>query len=400
MSSSNSEAPLTAPPTAISDRESQLDPFDWYAEMRQNNPVRYDERRQTWDVFRYEEVDRVLRDHETFSSDLTTATVQPRGRDDDSGVLTMLRADPPEHGRLREFVNERFQPGAIRTNRVRIEELTAKQLAQIEDNDRIDVVSDLAYPLPVSVIAELLGIPIDRRDQFKQWSDAIVARAPEDTDAHTAVQQRRSDAWTEMRTYFSKLIEERKNGTRDDLITLAATATELDRDETIGFCILLLIAGNVTTTNLITNAVWCFEEHDVTERIRAGEIDRAQAIEEVLRYRSPVQMVRRVATEDVELGGRQITAGERVTPWVGSANRDPEMFDAPAAFRPERRPNPHLAFGRGIHFCLGAPLARVEADVVLGALLDRFSTIEPDLTDRTPRPTFHGLMTLPCAVER
>ncbi|UPM41742.1 cytochrome P450 [Halocatena salina] len=399
MSSSNSEVPLTAPPVPIRDRESQLDPFDWYAEMRQDDPVRYDERRQTWDVFRYEEVDRVLRDHETFSSDLTTADIQPpRVGDDDSGFRTMLRADPPDHGRLREFVNERFQPGTIRQNRARIEELTVKQLDQLEDERRIDVVSDLADPLPVSVIAELLGIPTDRREQFKEWSDALVTPDAEDTEQ--AHETQRQDAWTEMQTYFSELIDERENGGGDDLITLAATARELDREETIGFCILLLIAGNVTTTNLITNAVWCFEEHDVTERVRSGEIDRTQAIEEVLRYRSPVQMVRRVATEDVKLGGRRITAGERVTPWIGSANRDPTMFDAPEAFRPERQPNPHLAFGRGIHYCLGAPLARIEADVALGELLDRFSTIEPDLTDRTPRPTFHGLTALPCAVGR
>ena len=164
---------------------------------------------------------------------------------------------------------------------------------------------------------------------------------------------------------------------------------------------LLLIAGNITTTNLVTNAVWCFDEHGVTDAVRTGDIDRKQAIEEVLRYRSPVQSLRRVATRDVELGGKTIEKGDLVTAWIGSANRDPDVFDAPDEFRPERSPNRHIAFGKGIHYCLGAPLARVEADVALKALLEQFDTIEPTEIDKKPVPSqvLYGLETLPCRVQ-
>ncbi len=399
MSSTDPDRSFRRPPSALLDRERRLEPFDWYAEMRAENPVRYDEERRTWDLFRYDAVNRVLTDHETFTSDIERANVDLPDEDRPIG-RTMIGADPPEHQRLRGFVNERFQPGTMREYRPRIEAIAAEFVDELDGSDRIDFVSEFAFPFPVTVIAELLGIPAERRDQFKSWSDALVARPTEGTDsAIEETQKQRGRARDEMREYFAELVEERADGDGDDLITLAATTDALSPDEKVSFCILLLVAGNVTTTNLLTNAIRCFDDEGVADAIRSGEIDRTRAIEEVLRYRSPVQALRRVATEDVEIDGHLIEAGQLVSPWVGSANRDPELFDAPDEFRPERSPNPHIAFGKGIHYCLGAPLARIEADVALGALLDRFEVVEPLDVEQTPLATFHGVKSLPCRLE-
>ena len=201
-----------------------------------------------------------------------------------------------------------------------------------------------------------------------------------------------------MGRYFAKLLEERQGGDGDDLVTLAANAVELSRGEKVGFCILLLLAGNITTTNLLTNTIWSFEEGGITNDVRTERIDHKQAIEEALRYRSPIQSLKWIATEDVELNGQQIQAGDVLTLWLGAANRDPEVFDAPDEFRPERGPNRHIAFGTGVHFCLGAHLARMEADVALGQLFERFDRLDADLSDPRPLSSLYGLESLPCEV--
>ncbi|WP_231186495.1 cytochrome P450 [Haladaptatus sp. DYF46] len=385
-------------PTAIRGRAGQLEPFEWYAEMRRESPVHFDEQRQRWDLFGYEEADRVLTDHEAFTANRTGSE---RTADSDSAMVqTMIMVDPPGHDRLRGFANERFQPGTLREYRPRIEELTEEVLDQVDGEDRFDFVDEFAIRLPITIIAELLGIPVERRDEFKEWSDALVAR-PEDGSESSIKRSQERTQWAQqqMGQYFSQLLEERQDGNGNDLITLAATTEELSRGEQIGFCILLLVAGNITTTNLLTNALWCFEERGITDAIRTGEIGRKQAIEEVLRYRSPIQSLDRVALEDVELNGRQIREGDVVTAWLGAANRDPERFDAPEEFRPERSPNRHIAFGKGVHYCLGAPLARIEADVAFEVLLDRFETIEADLTDLRPLRSLYGLESLTCTYE-
>ncbi|WP_408956708.1 cytochrome P450 [Natrinema sp. 74] len=399
MSTDDSAVEMRQPPEAIRSREGQLDPFEWYAKMRQEAPVHFDEQRQTWDVFRYDDAKRVLNDHDAFTADRGQAAVDSAtSTEDDGGTIleTMIGVDPPEHERLRGFVNERFQPGSIRDYRSRIAELTDELTAQIEGDGQFDFVDEFAVPLPVIVIAELLGIPSERREQFKDWSDSLIAR-PDNTSASVErVQRQREQARKEMGEYFAELLEDRRTGDGDDLITLAATTEELSTEERIGFCMLLLLAGNITTTNLLTNAVWCFEEQGLMDAIRTGEIDRKNAIEEVLRYRSPVQSVRRIAAEDVELNGHHIQSGAIVTVWLGSANRDPEVFDAPESFRPERKPNRHVSFGSGVHYCLGAPLARLEADVALEGLFDRFDRIEVDRTDLRPLRSLYGLRSLPC----
>ncbi|WP_459193741.1 cytochrome P450 [Halosimplex sp. J119] len=396
MQSPDSVVGVGQPPDAIRSREGQLSPFEWYAEMRAEDPVRYDERRETWDVFRYEDVDRVLKDHDAFTANRSLDDAD--GGDGGNSILqTMITTDPPEHTRLRGFVDERFQPGTIREYQPGVEDVTAGLLDDLEGADAIDFVDEFAIPLPVTVIAELLGIPAERRDQFKAWSDALVARPEDDSEAERErIQRDRQQAEQEMGRYFAKLLGERQGGDGDDLITLAANAEDLSRPEQVGFCVLLLLAGNITTTNLLTNAIWTFDEQGVTDAVRTGEIDRRQAIEEVLRYRSPIQSLKRIAVEDVELNGRAIEAGDVVTLWLGAANRDPEVFDAPEEFRPERKPNRHIAFGTGIHFCLGAHLARMEADVAISQLLDRFDRLDADRSDLEPLSSLYGLESLPC----
>ncbi|ELZ05696.1 cytochrome P450 [Natrialba asiatica DSM 12278] len=369
--------------------------------MRREAPVRFDERRETWDVFRYEDVNRVLKDHDAFTANRSLEDGESSGnREEGMPMLqTMITTDPPEQIRLREFVNERFQPGSIREYQPRVKELTKDLLDDLEDEEQFDFADEFAAPLPVIVIAELLGIPADRRDQFKEWSDALVARPADDTQAEMQrVQQERHQAQQEMGGYFAKLLAERQGGADDDLITLAANTEGLSRGEKIGFCMLLLLAGNITTTNLLTNAIWSLEEQELTDAVRTGEINHNQAIEEVLRYRSPIQSLKRIAVADVELNGRHIQAGDVVTLWLGAANRDSETFDSPEEFRPERKPNRHIAFGTGVHFCLGAHLARMEADVALKQLLDRFERLDADLSDIRPLSGLYGLESLPCEV--
>src|SRR5437879_6573202 len=260
----------------------------------------------------------------------------------------------------------------------------------------MDVIEDVAVPLPVMVIAELLGIPIEHRERFKLWSDAFV------TGGRAGMSD--VDARREMALFFSDLMEERRRSPREDLISALLAARidgeSLDQRELLSFCILLLVAGNETTTNLIGNAVLCLDEHpDAEADLRAHPELMASAVEEVLRYRSPVQSMFRLARSEVRLGGQVVPAGDAVVAWIGSANRDPLQFAEPDRFDIRRSPNRHLAFGHGIHFCLGAPLARLEGTIALGALLRRLGRLRVDHTKLQPVPSgiLHGLQRLPVA---
>jgi len=380
--SSPSQGPIFGQqPKALETPEAQLDPFGWYAEMRERG-VEYDPDRECWDVFRYDDVKRVLREYETFSSDLSRAESGPSSGDEEVALgETMITSDPPRHDRLRDVVDEFFTPGAVRELRPRIEELTDDLLYDATDGGRMDVIDDLAYPLPVTVIAEMLGVSAADREQFKAWSDMVVA-APEkeSPEALSDLQEERMEAMHEMGAYFWEMIGERREEPRDDLISAVVHAeTEgepLTDVEVVGFCMLLLIAGNITTTNLIGNAVWSFVEAGVWEDLRGGALELKPAIEEALRYRSPVQEMSRVTTEEVEIAGETIGADEEVVAWIGSANRDGGVFYDADEFVPDRKPNQHIAFGHGIHYCLGAPLARLESEVVLSALVESIRDVE------------------------
>lgn len=405
MSAADPEAPLATFPEELSTREGWLEPFSWYERMRAEEPIHYDEQREIWDVFRYEDTKAVLRDDSAFSSDPQNTPRFDVPEEEQSPIMdTILFTDPPDHRRLRTVVEEFFRPNAIADLAPRIEEITTTHLD--EAGSEMEIVEDLAYPMPVIVIAELLGVPSSDRKQFKEWSDALVARPEGESEAALhAFQERQERVLEELTEYFSGMIEARRADPRDDLITaILAAKTEgkkLSEREVLGFCMLLLVAGNITTTNLITNAMRCFGERPETmTELRQGDLPFETTIEEVLRYRSPVQALFRVATTDTRLGGHEISEGEGVMTWIGAANRDDEQFSEPNRFVPDRRPNQHLGFGYGSHFCLGAPLARLEAKIALQQLLSRTNEIEIRDEKLSPvRSSFiYGVESLPISV--
>ena len=395
-------------PSALSDRESWLEPFDWYEQMRADAPVRYDERRGAWDVFRYDAVKSVLDDDEQFSVDPRNAAGARPGEDDGPIGGTMLTRDPPRHDELRSVVEEAFRPRQLRELEPRMRAMTHELLdeALADADGQFDLVEALSYPLPVIVIAELLGVPSDEREQFKRWSDTVVRSADDTAEAETVVDDQQN-AGEEMADYFARQIEARRQEPRDDLLTTIATnegdGGRLSRREALGMCTLLLTAGNITTTNLITNAVRCLDTQDAETHARLADDEAAltSAIEETLRHRSPVQAILRNVTEETELGGETLQPGEEVVLWAGSANRDEHQFDDADSFQPDRSPNQHLGFGYGTHYCLGAPLARLEAKVALDVLLNRLSGIEVVDTELQPvRSSFiYGVESLPVSYE-
>jgi cytochrome P450 len=343
--------------------EKRLLPFGILAKLRQETPIRYDSSRDCWDLFTYEDVHRVLKDPAAFSS--------KRGYKSGQNLLLM---DPPKHAQMRDLVNKAFTPRAIQELAPRIQSISEELLKQINGNE-MDVVSDFATPLPVIVIAELLGVPAEDRSHFKRWSDVLVESAEDLTDAAIAkITQKRMQITEELTSYFKNILEIRSKSPQDDLISVLLSAEiddkKLTEDEVIGFCILLLAAGNETTTNLITNGVRILtEEQGIQSELYRNPDLIPSFVEEVLRYYPPVVSIGRIATQDVQIEHKTVKTGDQVVSWIGAANRDPSKFPNPDTFDLERKPNPHLSFGFGIHFCLGAPLARLEAKIALQTLL-------------------------------
>jgi pimeloyl-[acyl-carrier protein] synthase len=286
-----------------------------------------------------------------------------------------------------------FTPAAIGRLRSRVEELTGQLLDRVAGTGEVDLVNDLAYPLPVTVICELLGVPAQDQTRFRAWSGALVYLL--DPLVATDTLQRALAARAALRGYLGAVVAERRAHPADDLLTALVAAEDqghrLSEPELVSMCLLLLIAGHETTVNLIANGTLALLSHPAErDRLAADPGLAASAVEELLRYDSPVQLTARHVLADLDIGGQRVREGETVLVVLGAANRDPAQFSDPDRLDLARSPNRHLAFGGGIHFCLGAPLARMEAQIALTALLRRF----PDLSLADAPPTWRDTVTL------
>ena len=372
------------------------DPYPLYRQLHETAPVQWNDVLQAWTLVRYADVVFSLTDPR-FSAD---RTIQPA---DSSWVAkSMLVSDPPDHTRLRALVQKAFTPRMIDQLRPRIIAVIGELLERVAERDgQFDLIADLAYPLPVVVIAELLGVPPEDRSVFHEWSSLLAASL--DPLVSADLMSRVYPAREALHTYLRGIIAERRREPRSDLISALVRVEEagdvLSEPELVVMCTLLLIAGHETTVNLIGNGTLALLRHrDQLERLQRSPELLATAVEELLRFDSPVQLTGRLLREPVEIGGHTLQAGDWVLPLLGAANRDPAQFVDPDRLDIGRTPNPHLAFGRGIHFCLGAPLARVEGQLAIGALMRRFPKLQlAGQPVRRNQITLRGLSSLPVA---
>ncbi len=350
-----------------------------------------------WLIFDYDGVKRALNDHECFSSRVPA----PRH--------WFIFSDPPEHAKLRGLVSRAFTPKSIAALEPYIRELSTQLLNEALGKSEFDIATEFSAPLPMKVIARMIGIPEDDWPRFRRWSDSILklSYARSGGEEGAAAGREFAAVTAEMNDYLGGMIEERKAAARDDLLTRLVEAEvdgeRLVQEEILGFFQLLVVGGQETTANLINNAILCLLDNpDQLVLLRKNMQLLPSAIEEVLRYRSPLQWVMRAPRQDIEMHGLTIPAGKLVLPMIGAANRDPKYFAEPERFDICREPNPHIAFGHGIHACLGAALARMEARIALGDFLQRVRHFESATTQPwSPRRALHvhGPTNLPLRVQ-
>jgi len=388
--------------------EAHANPYPLYRRMREEDPVHWSDLMESWILSRYQDVVFVLTDPR-FSADRRQArnrfAQMAQQREQEFGPLgrtqTMLSSDPPLHTRLRRLVSKAFTPRAVENLRPRIQEIVDELLEPFQRSGHIELIHDLAYPLPVIVIAEMLGVAAKDRAEFKRWSDDLVATLGGPFTPPEVLARARQSV-DELAEYLRRVIGERRRQPREDLISGLIAAEEqgqvLSEDEILASAMLLLVAGNETTTNLIgTSMLALLRNPDQLRRLEDDPTLIQPAVEELLRYVGPVHGTGRVAKEDVEIGGRPVKQGQVVFTLLGAANRDPAQFPDPDALDIARSPNEHVAFGDGIHFCLGAPLARAEAQIAIGTLLRRFPDPHLELEEPEWGGTFiiRGLKSLP-----
>jgi len=384
------------------DEETRRAPGPIYARARREHPVYRHPGMPITSVFRYADIQGILKDPETWSNNFPPP---PGFNPDDLPEPSMLGQDPPEHTRLRSLVNQAFTPRIMKRLEPRMHVIANELLDRALEHDEVDLVAALTYPLPVTVIAEIIGVPPEDNEQFKSWSDAAVENLGNALFVPPPPErlEKLRGLIADMGQYFSQLAEERRRHPREDLLTGLVQAevegSKLTREEMLQMLTLLLVAGNETTTTLIGNAALDLLDHpDQLARLRR-ELDLIpSAIEEVLRYSSPVQMDPRCAKRRVELHGHAIEPNEIIVCWLGSANRDEEVFTDPERFDITRDDNRHLSFGFGPHYCLGANLARLEAQVAIRTLLTRTRSFARTGTGPLPlHPSivFRGVTRLP-----
>ena len=371
----------------LSSRTAQ-DPYPVYAPLRARDPVHRSRLLKAWLFTRHSDVDAILRDHQHFASDPRKGTLSSRQHAmlPPADEFTMLFLDPPDHTRLRSLVNKAFTLKAVDDLEPRIRGVLGSLLDDIEDPAGFDLMQAVARPLPVILIAEMLGVPSEDRERFRNWS-AQRARllepmiSPREREAGEAA-SRAFDA------YFRPIVEARRAEPRDDIVSALARAEDdggrLTERETLNMLRLLLSAGNETSVNLIGNGVWALLRHpEQLQRLRNDPSLIPAAVEELLRFDSPVQADFRRVLADCEVNGFALRKRDNLVLLLGAANRDPDVFEDPDRLDVGRSQGSHLSFGRGIHHCLGAPLARLEGRIVLEMLLDRFPQI--GLLQKRPR---------------
>jgi cholest-4-en-3-one 26-monooxygenase len=354
------------------------DPFPVYAWLRQNAPVYWDDKNRLWIVSRYEDVAYVSKRPRLFCSG--------QGVMADSDLpISIVTMDDPRHAQLRSRISRGFTPRMVGDLEPRIREIVKDSVDAVADAGECDFVKDLAVPLPMFVIAEMIGIRAEDRDLFAHWSDTMILAAGQINNPE--VVEKAGAAYIEYAGYLQEIFAERREHPRDDLVSilvaaqgegsLASDGENMQADELLQFMTLLLVAGNETTRNALSGGMLTLTENpDQMARLREHPELCASATEEILRWVSPVVGFRRTATQDTGLRGQKIRTGEKVLVVYQSANRDPDIFDDPDSFRIDRDPNEHLAFGIGTHFCLGANLARLEIRIMLEELMRRIPDID------------------------
>ncbi len=380
--------------------QQRADPYPLYRALRERDPVHWAPESGVFCVSRHEDVACVLKHPELFSS----AAMQSVLMNADLGPLrprtvrvllgfllrtrispfrmqrrgSLVSIDPPRHDAMRSIVNRGFTPRRIAAWEPRARQIVSEQLRGLVPGEPFDVIEDLAVPLPVTLIAEMLGVEPRRRRDFKRWSDAVIAVASGGA-RENPIDSGLLDQFTELFAYLRGVVRERRREPADDLVSVLVDPAQegvLDTLDVVNFVVLLMVAGNETTTNLIGNAAHALLEHpDQLERVARDPALVPGLVEETLRFDAPIQLVFRTATRDLELRGTRIPRGSVVVPMLGSANRDERVFDDPDRFDVSRQPRHHLGFGLGVHFCLGSSLARLEARVALEALA-------PELAER------------------
>lgn len=351
------------------DPQVAADPYPFYQRWREEAPVFRDDDTGQWIISRYEDVKNALKNPALFSSSAFADSPES------AITLPLLSDDPPRHTQLRALVNRAFTNSSLKKIAHDVEALSHTMAQNIPTGTPVDISHAFTTPLPIAVISQMMGIPVERGDDFKRWSDALTG-----TSEATDMEARMPDVM-EMAAFFASLIPERRANPGDDLISTLVTAEvdgeSLTDEDIAGFSMLLLIAGNETTTNLLSNLLnHAANTPGLWQSLRNDRSLIDAAIEEILRFDAPVQFVFRTVTEDIEMHGQQLRGGDMVILLMGSANRDSALHASPEEFRLDRQPNTHMTFGHGIHFCIGAPLGRLEARLGLSALLDRFSDVQ------------------------
>jgi len=364
----------------LADEQFFQDPHTIFHQLRGEAPVCWSDNWNAWILTRYDDVMSVMRQTDVFSSAGRISYLLDSLPDDLRETLTRLErhyeigvahSDPPDHTRLRSLINKVFTPRMVETWKPKIEQVTDELIAAMLDKEQPDIIADVAYPLPATIIAQMIGAPPEDIHLFRDWAVDINRLFELGGRMNGEAAKNAQNSLFSMREYILKLVELRRKHPQDDIISRFVSAEEkLSIDELVSTCVTLFVAGHETTTNLISNGIYLLLTHPEQMWILQQNPEKIDnAIEEILRFEPSVPRAWRLAKNDVTIGDKLIKAGSLIFPMLSAANRDPQHFSQPDKFLIEREHNKHLAFGYGIHFCLGAPLARVEAAIAIQKLI-------------------------------